>query len=84
MAARTRTIRAFKHELRARAIAGDVYTQATNVEDERNGLIGTNGDLLVPRGSLRSSQKRRPARRNGGAQRTAVRGIVPARDTPGS
>jgi hypothetical protein len=53
--ARTNSIRAFKRELRARPIAGDVYTQATNIEDERNGLIGFHsGELDVPAGLLHS------------------------------
>ena len=52
---RTNSIRDFKRELRARPIAGDVYTQATNIEDERNGLIGFHsGQLEVPAGLLRS------------------------------
>lgn len=77
VAARTRTIRAFKHALRARAVAGDVYTQATNVEDERNGLIGSTGELLVPPGILRSRQSRGSARRKGGTRTTAGTDIVP-------
>ena len=53
--ARTNSIRDFKRELRARPIAGDVYTQATNIEDERNGLIGFHsGELEVPAGLLHS------------------------------
>ncbi len=45
----------FKKELRKRPIAGDVYTQATNIEDERNGLIDTDTGLLrVPAGLLHS------------------------------
>jgi beta-galactosidase/beta-glucuronidase len=53
---RTKQILAFKKELRNRSIAGDVYTQATNVEDERNGLIDSNsGELKVPAGLLNSS-----------------------------
>ena len=53
--ARAAQIRAFKAELRRRPIAGDVYTQATNVEDERNGLIDPHtGALSVPEGLLRS------------------------------
>jgi hypothetical protein len=53
--ARTNSIRDFKRELRARPIAGDVYTQATNIEDERNGLIGFHsGELDVPPGLLHS------------------------------
>ena len=53
--ARARVIREFKRELRARPFAGDVYTQATNIEDERNGLIeAETGELLVPAGLLSS------------------------------
>jgi hypothetical protein len=50
---RTEQIHLYKMELRKRPIAGDVYTQATNIEDERNGLIdaGT-GELKVPAGLL--------------------------------
>lgn len=54
--ARTELIRKFKRELRNRPIAGDVYTQATNIEDERNGLIeDKTGELKVPAGLLSSS-----------------------------
>ena len=54
-AARTRSIAAFKQELRTRPIAGDVYTQATNIEDERNGLLDPHtGALSVPAGLLAS------------------------------
>jgi len=55
---RTVLIREFKKSLRSRHIAGDVYTQATNIEDERNGLIdaGT-GELKVPAGLLKSPPK---------------------------
>ncbi len=51
-------IKQYKEELRNRPIAGDVYTQATNIEDERNGLIdaGT-GELKVPEGLLRSKAR---------------------------
>ena len=50
---RTERIRQFKAELRSRAIGGDVYTQATNIEDERNGLIDFHsGELTVPEGLL--------------------------------
>jgi hypothetical protein len=53
--ARTNSIRDFKQELRSRPIAGDVYTQATNIEDERNGLIDPQtGELSVPAGLLAS------------------------------
>ena len=52
-AARAEIIAAYKKELRSRGFAGDVYTQATDVEDERNGLIDAeSGDLRVPRGLL--------------------------------
>ncbi len=54
--ARSERIRAFKRELRTRAIAGDVYTQATSIEDEVNGLINAEtGELQVPPGLLGSS-----------------------------
>ncbi|GAA4385716.1 glycoside hydrolase family 2 protein [Hymenobacter koreensis] len=54
-ATRTAAIQAFKQELRKRPIAGDVYTQATNIEDERNGLIDPHtGELSVPEGLLNS------------------------------
>jgi hypothetical protein len=60
---RTNLIAAFKEELRKRPIAGDVYTQATNIEDERNGLIDAEtGELRVPAGLLRSR-----VQTNGGA-----------------
>lgn len=50
---RTERIRQFKRELRRHPIAGDVYTQATNIEDERNGLIDfSTGELSVPKGIL--------------------------------
>ncbi|WP_426492164.1 glycoside hydrolase family 2 protein [Hymenobacter sp. 102] len=52
---RTERIRQFKQEMRKRPIAGDVYTQATNIEDERNGLIDPHtGELSVPTGLLAS------------------------------
>jgi hypothetical protein len=45
----------YKKDLRSRPIAGDVYTQATNIEDERNGLIDAKtGELRVPAGLLHS------------------------------
>ncbi len=48
-------IRAFKRELRRRPIAGDVYTQATSIEEETNGIIDpASGELLVPAGLLAS------------------------------
>ncbi|MEO6915161.1 MAG: sugar-binding domain-containing protein [Chitinophagaceae bacterium] len=52
---RAEKIKLFKEELRKRPIAGDVYTQATNIEDERNGLIdNATGRLMVPEGLLSS------------------------------
>jgi hypothetical protein len=67
--ARADRIKVFKDELRKRAIAGDVYTQATNIEDERNGLIDSaTGQLMVPAGLLRSKRPDEPpADENGGA-----------------
>jgi beta-galactosidase/beta-glucuronidase len=51
--ARATRIREFKRVLREFPIAGDVYTQATSVEAETNGLIdAATGELLVPRGLL--------------------------------
>jgi hypothetical protein len=50
-------IKQFKQELRKRPIAGDVYTQATNIEDERNGLIeSASGELKVPENLLNSRE----------------------------
>ncbi len=55
---RAATIKLFKEEIRKRPIAGDVYTQATNIEDEKNGLIdATTGDLRVPVGLMNSRLK---------------------------
>jgi hypothetical protein len=49
-------ITAFKRELRRHAIAGDVYTQATSIEEEDNGLMNPQtGDLFVPDGLLGST-----------------------------
>jgi beta-galactosidase/beta-glucuronidase len=54
-AAKANRIRAFKRELRKRPFAGDVYTQATSIEDENNGVIDPQtGVLLAPPGILRS------------------------------
>ena len=67
---RVQQIRAFKQALHVRAIAGDVYTQATNIEDESNGLIDfETGELFVPAGILRTRGARvcsrgRACRRN--------------------
>ena len=55
---RAKVIHEYKAELRKRPIAGDVYTQATNIEDERNGLIDfETGALKVPAGLLRSAPR---------------------------
>jgi len=52
-AAKAELIREMKRELRKRAIAGDVYTQATSIEEEVNGLLDAEtGELQVPRGIL--------------------------------
>lgn len=52
---RTTRIRLFKRELQKRALAGDIYTQATDIEDEVNGLMdAATGELKVPPGILRS------------------------------
>jgi hypothetical protein len=54
---RAERIRQFKQEMRLRSIAGDIYTQATNIEDEQNGLIDPHtGELSVPAGLLFSRQ----------------------------
>jgi hypothetical protein len=58
---RATLIRAYKTALRERPIAGDVYTQATDIEDEDNGLIDAHtGALLVPAGLLRSGDASSP------------------------
>ncbi|GAB3891736.1 glycoside hydrolase family 2 protein [Spirosoma agri] len=52
---RAERIRLFKQALRKHDIAGDLYTQATNIEDEQNGLIDPQtGELSVPAGLLNS------------------------------
>jgi beta-galactosidase/beta-glucuronidase len=52
---RATNIKLFKEELRKHSIAGDIYTQATNIEDEKNGLIDFHtGELWVPKGLLKS------------------------------
>lgn len=54
---RAEAIREFKRELRARNFAGDVYTQATSIEDEHNGLLDAEtGEPLVPAGLLSSRE----------------------------
>ncbi len=58
-AERATQIRLYKQELRKRQIAGDVYTQATNIEDEKNGLIdAATGELKVPAGLLHSEKEK--------------------------
>lgn len=53
---RAEKIKLFKQELKKRAVAGDVYTQATDIEDEKNGLIDFNtGTLQVPPGLFNPS-----------------------------
>jgi len=54
---RAKQIMLYKNELRRHNIAGDVYTQATNIEDERNGIIdAVTGELQVPEGLLNSRE----------------------------
>lgn len=56
---RAERIKLFKEELRRHQIAGDIYTQATNIEDEKNGLIDfETGELYVPEGLLNSREKK--------------------------
>jgi hypothetical protein len=58
-AERAEQILLFKKEMRSRTIAGDVYTQATNIEEERNGIIDfETGELKVPEGLLRSKVRK--------------------------
>ena len=53
---KTETIRKFKREMRRRRVAGDIYTQATSIEDEINGIIDqASGELLVEPGLLDSN-----------------------------
>jgi beta-galactosidase/beta-glucuronidase len=52
---KSRIIKTFKREMRERRIAGDIYTQATSIEDETNGVINAEtGELLVEEGLLNS------------------------------
>jgi hypothetical protein len=54
---RAELIKQFKQELRKRPFAGDIYTQATNIEDEQNGLLDAEtGELNVPAGLLSTQQ----------------------------
>jgi hypothetical protein len=72
-AERASLISKFKEELRARPIAGDVYTQATNIEDERNGLINVKtGELEVPDGLLNSRASKDPSTNHTGGQQNAA------------
>jgi hypothetical protein len=60
LASRAERIRAFKRELRGRPLAGDVYTQATSIEEEDNGLLDPHtGERFVPDGLLDSSHGER-------------------------
>jgi hypothetical protein len=53
---KTKRIRDFKREMRARRVAGDIYTQATSIEEETNGIIdAAGGELLVEAGLLDSN-----------------------------
>lgn len=55
LATRAERIKIFKEELRKHRIAGDIYTQATNIEEEQNGLLDpATGELSVPEGLLNS------------------------------
>ncbi|HEY8558884.1 MAG TPA: sugar-binding domain-containing protein [Pyrinomonadaceae bacterium] len=57
--AKTETIRNYKREMRRRRVAGDIYTQATSIEDEVNGIIDpASGELLVDPGLLDSNSLR--------------------------
>ena len=52
---RAERIKLFKQELKKHRVAGDVYTQATNIEEEKNGLMKTEtGELCVPPDLLKS------------------------------
>lgn len=54
---KTERIRQFKQEMRRRKVAGDVYTQATSIEDETNGIIDqATGELMVPPDLLDSNK----------------------------
>ncbi|MCF0074202.1 glycoside hydrolase family 2 [Dyadobacter sp. CY261] len=65
--ARVSQIELFKAELRKRSISGDVYTQATDIEEERNGLIDREtGALHIKPGLLASDQNQRPVDPDGG------------------
>lgn len=69
----------YKKDLRSRPIAGDVYTQATNIEDERNGLIDAEtAELRVPAGLLHSKD---PEIKKSAAKDNPKEGGVPAPDS---
>ena len=56
---KSKKIREFKREMRRRPIAGDIYTQATSIEEEINGIIdAATGELLVEPGLLDSNPLR--------------------------
>lgn len=55
---RAKNITLFKEELRKHRLGGDIYTQATNIEEEKNGLIDPHSaDLSVPENLLSSSNE---------------------------
>lgn len=52
---RAKEIKLYKDILRSFPVAGDVYTQATNIEEETNGIIDfESGQLMIPAGILKS------------------------------
>jgi hypothetical protein len=56
---KSQRIKDFKREMRRRRVAGDIYTQATSIEDETNGIIDAgSGELLVEPGLLDSNSIR--------------------------
>ncbi len=57
---RAEKILRYKAELRKHPIAGDVYTQATNIEDERNGIIDFETGALKVREGLLTSTNPKP------------------------
>ncbi len=72
---KTERIQAFKRELRAHPIAGDVYTQAVSIEDEVNGVIDPHtGALQVPAGVLRSGTTEHLDTNNSGRNNDAMSG----------
>ena len=74
-ALRAEWIRTFKAAIAERRISGDVYTQATNVEQEDNGLLDADtGELFVPSGLLRSERGAGP---RGRAESRLERSVTP-------